>query len=119
MGRMVVRDNAVWAKHIEGDQELVRRILALPSNAPITLLVNRTPVRFRKMRDGADGRPTPGLRPDPDFKPFWDAMQQHRGEVVEVSLENAAPPGDPYLSSLQPLLAEWTSPEDAEAYDGL
>ena len=79
MGRMVVRDNAVWVKHIEGDQELVRRILALPSNASITLLVNRTPVRFRKMRDGADGRPTPGLRPDPDFKPFWNAMQQQFG----------------------------------------
>jgi hypothetical protein len=119
MGRMVVRDNALWAKHIENDSELVRRILALPSDAPITLLVDRIPVRFRKMRDGTDGRPTPGLRPEPAFKPFWDAMQERRGEVVEVSLDGGAAVDDPYLSSLEPLLGEWTSPEDAKAYDGL
>jgi hypothetical protein len=62
MGRMIIRDDAVWAKHID-DPEIVRRILALPPGAPMTLLVDRNPVRFRKMRDGADGRPTDGLRP--------------------------------------------------------
>jgi hypothetical protein len=116
---MVIRDNALWAKHIEGDEELVRRILSLPSNAPITLRVDRKPVRFRKMRDGADGRPTPGLRPEPAFKSFWDTMQERRGEVVEVSLDHDAAVTDPYLASLEPLLDEWTSPEDARAYDGL
>lgn len=119
MGRMIVRDNALWARHIEDDPEVVRRILALPSNAPITLVIDGTPVRFRKMRDGADGRPTPGLRPEPDFKPFWDAMQAMRGKAVSVALAGEAPVTDPYLASLDPLLQEWTSPEDAEAYDGL
>jgi hypothetical protein len=119
MGRMVIRDNAVWAKHIHDDDELVRRILALPQNAPITLRIDRTPVRFRKMRDGADGRPTPGLRPEPAFKSFWDEMQQRRGDVVEVSLDGRATAVDPYLASLEPLLDEWSSPEDAKAYDGL
>lgn len=119
MARMVIRDNAVWARHIEGDSEIVRRILALPENAPLTLLIENRPVRFRKMRDGADGRPTPGLRPDASFKPFWDAMQERRGEEVTVALPGDVPTIDPYLASMEPLLSEWTSPEDAEAYDGL
>jgi hypothetical protein len=116
---MVIRDNAVWAKHIEGDPEITRRILALPPNAPITLVIDDRPIRFRKMRNGLDGRSTPGLRPDVSCKAFWDAMQERRGEVVTVRLEGDAPLNDPYLASLEPLLNEWTSPEDAEAYDGL
>jgi hypothetical protein len=72
---MTIRDNALWARHIEGDPRVAERILSLPQNAAITLLVDATPVRFRKMRDGADGRPTPGLRPaDAGAKRFWDAM---------------------------------------------
>jgi hypothetical protein len=119
MGYMVIRDNAIWAKHVEGDPELVRRILALPANAPITLVIDDTPVRFRKMRDGADGRRTRGLRPDESSKAFGDALQERRGETVSISLEQKLRTVDPYLSSLEPLLSEWNSPEDAEAYDGL
>lgn len=118
MGSMIIRDNALWAKHIENDPEIVRRILALPENTPITLLIDDKPVLFRKMRDGSDGRPTDGLRPDPAFKPFWDEMQERRGGKVEVRLKDT-PPSDAYLASVAVLLSEWDSPEDAEAYDGL
>jgi hypothetical protein len=116
---MIIRDNAVWAKHIEGDPELVRRILALPANAPINLVVEDTPVRFRKMRDGADGRPTPGLRADETSRGFWDAIQERRGETVSIGLSHGPRTVDPYLTALEPLLSEWDSPEDVEAYDGL
>jgi hypothetical protein len=115
---MIIRDDAIWAKHID-DPEIVRRILALPPSAPITLLVDRNPIRFRKMRDGADGRPTPGLRPDDEFRECWKALQHRRGEVVSVELEGRPPAGDPYLAATSALLTEWNSPEDAEAYDGL
>ncbi len=119
MGMMMIRDNALWVKNIEGDPEIVRRILALPQNAAITLLIEEKPVLFRKMRDGADGRPTNGLRPDPAFKLFWDGMQNRRGERVTVRLNSVAPPADPYLASVSTILSEWDSPEDAKAYDGL
>ena len=120
MAYMTIRDNALWAKHIEGDPQITERILALPENAPITLLIDAAPVRFRKMRDGADGRPTPGLRPaDADAKRFWDKMQTRRGDRVRVDLEERAAGSDLYLASLTALLSEWDSPEDAEAYDGL
>lgn len=119
MGRLVIRDNALWTKHIEDDPEIVRRILALQADSPITLIIDGTPVHFRKMRDGADGRPTPGLRPATQSKAFWDDMQLRRGEIVPVRLEGAGPSLDPYLASIEPLLSEWMSPEDAAAYDGL
>lgn len=119
MAVMTIRDNALWAKHIEGDPALVRRILSLPENAPIMLVIDDIPMRFRKMRDGADGRHTPGLRPDAPFKKIWDDMQQRRGEVVSLRLEEQESGADPYLTSIEPLLSEWLSPEDAEAYDGL
>jgi len=119
MGVMTIRDNALWVKNIEGDPEIVRRILALPQNAAITLLIEEKPVVFRKMRDGTDGRPTNGLRPDPAFKPFWDNIQSRRGERVSVRLRDSAHAADPYLASISATLSEWDSPEDAEAYDGL
>ena len=119
MAYLTIRDNAIWVKHIEGDPKVVDRILALPQNAPITLLIDARPVRFRKMRDGADGRPTPGLRPDPACKPYWDAMQERRGDVVSVELEERAAPTDPLLASYSTLLSEWDSDEDAAAYDRL
>jgi hypothetical protein len=117
MANLTIRDNALWAKHIVGDERLVDRILALPENAPITLVIDGQPVRFRKMRDGKDHRPTPGLRPDAASRSYWDAMQRRRGEVVRVELPDAKP--DPDLGSLSSLMEEWTSPADSEAYDRL
>ena len=114
MGRMIIRDDVIWAKHID-DPEIVRRILALPPGAPMTLLVDRNPVRFRK----ADGRPTDGLRPDDEFRDHWRSLQQRRGEEVSIELEGTPSADDPYLKSTTALLTEWSSPEDAKAYDGL
>lgn len=120
MTYLTVRDNAVWAKHIEGDPHAVERILRLPQDSAVTLLIEGKAVRFRKMRDGADGRPTPGLRPaDTVSKEFWDAMQHRRGERVAVEVADTPGPKDAHLASLSALLSEWDSPEDAEAYDRL
>jgi hypothetical protein len=118
MSFMRIRDNALWAKHVEGDARLAARITELPQNAVIVLLIDGVPVRFAKMRDGRDGRPTPGLRPaDAEAKRFWDALQQRRGEPVRVTLPESE--DDPHLASVSALLSEWASPEDAAAYDRL
>lgn len=118
MSYTVVRDNVIWARHIEGDRDLVARILEMPENASILLLVEGTPVRFAKMRDGADGRRTPGLRPaDDEAKRFWEGLQERRGDRIEVKAADA--PSNAYLASLAALLSEWDSPEDAAAYDRL
>ncbi|MGL5362147.1 MAG: hypothetical protein ACRDBH_04660 [Bosea sp. (in: a-proteobacteria)] len=119
MGRMEIRDHAVWMKHIEGDPAIVERLLQLPQNAPIALQVDGKPVLFRKMRDGSDGRPTQGIRPDESFKDYWNTLfQQRRGEIVQLTL-NETPTADPYLASISALLSDWDSPEDNEAYNDL
>ncbi len=109
MARMTIRDDAVWVKHIEQDENLVKKIVNLPQNQQIKLIVDGKPVLFQKMRDGADGRPTHGLRPHPSFKGFWKAMQERRGEEVTVSAEENVV-SDPYLASVSVLLSEWDSP---------
>lgn len=117
MSYITVRDDALWARHVE-DAEVRARIRELPQNAPLLLLVDGTPVRFVKMRDGKDGRPTDGLRPaDEEARLFWRAMQARRGERVRVALGGV--PANAYLASLNALLSEWDSEEDAAAYDGL
>jgi hypothetical protein len=117
MSYITVRDDAIWARHVE-DPEVRDRIRALPQNAPLLLLVEGKPVRFVKMRDGRDGRPTEGLRPaDAEAHRFWAAMQARRGERVRVAIAETS--GNAHLASLGALLSEWDSEEDAAAYDRL
>jgi hypothetical protein len=46
----------------------------------------------------------------------WKAMQARRGETVEIREVVQA---DSYLAALRPLLSEWDSAEDNEAYRDL
>jgi hypothetical protein len=117
MSYITVRDDAIWTRHVE-DPEVRERIRALPEHAPLVLLVEGMPVRFVKMRDGKDGRPTDGLRPaDAEAHRFWRAMQARRGERVRIALAETT--DNALLASLDALLSEWESEEDAAAYDGL
>jgi hypothetical protein len=119
MGQMIISDHAVWLKHIDGDAKIASKIEKLAPNAPIALQIDGKPVLFRKMRDGADGRPTPGIRPDEAFKDYWNTLYQgRRGQKVEITLDEIVP-ADPYLASISSLLSEWDSPEDHEAYNDL
>lgn len=116
MATMLIRDDALWAGHIEGDPDLVRRIRTLPANAPLVLRIEGRPMRFRKMNDGRDGRPTDGVKPDADSSEAWQALQARRRETITVEPDASV---DPYLLSLSAMLTEWNSPDDAAAYDGL
>ena len=119
MGHMIISDHSIWLKHIEGDTKIASRVTNLPPNAPITLQIDGKPVLFRKMRNGVDGRPTHGIRPDDAFKDYWNRLyQERRGQRVEIALDEI-PAADPYLASISSLLSEWDSPEDNEAYNGL
>ncbi len=118
MAQTIITDHTIWFKHISSER-IVGVLANLKPNAPIALRVDGRPVVFRRMRDGADGRPTPGIRPDEAFKDFWNSLyRERRGEAVEVDLDEA-PSADPYLAAVSGLLTEWTSKADAEAYDDL
>jgi len=116
MAHLRIRDDAIWAKHIEGDDRLRSAILAMGEGRTIDLEVDGIGGSWVKMRDGKDGRPTDGLRPVGPMRDVWKRMQARRGEVVEV---NQLQRPRSYLASLRPLLSEWDSPEDEEAFRDL
>jgi len=116
--QLVVSDHTIWFKHIP-NKAIADRLMALEPNAPVRLQIEGKPALFRKMRDGVDGRPTPGIRPDDTFKDFWNAIfRERRGETIEVEFDDR-PIADPYLAAVSGLLTEWTSKADADAYDDL
>ncbi|WP_324134823.1 hypothetical protein [Bosea sp. (in: a-proteobacteria)] len=118
MAQMIISDHTIWLKHIDSEH-IAGRIAGLKQNAAIALRVDGRPVLFRKMRDGGDGRPTPGIRPDEAFKDYWNRLyRERRGEAVEIELDDT-PPTDPYLAAVSELMTEWTSKADADAYDDL
>lgn len=117
MATMIIRDDVLWARHIEGDPELAEAIRKLSPDDSLVLRIEGRPVRFRKMRDGPTGQPTDGVKPDPSEAAFWRQLQTRRGAMITVEPERTK--ADPYLLSLTATLTEWNSPEDAAAYDGL
>ena len=99
---MIIRDNAVWAKHIEGDPELVRRILALPADAPITLdrepndtAETAQPIMLPTVICGRFDKPG-----DAD----WYSFTAKKGDSFAVDLlcERLEMPGDPFVLVFDP-----------------
>lgn len=119
MVNMEIRDDVIWIKHLRDDDRLFSVVNTLEQNEKITLLVDGRPVGFRKMVDGKDGRPTPGLKADDSFKEFWKSLQPRRGEFIRVGLANEQMLDDPYLAAVSRMMEEWETPEDAAAFDDL
>jgi len=84
MSLVEVRDYALWAKHIHGNDVLKERIIALPAGALIDLAVDGVRGKWKKMDDGADGRPTPGLKGIGNAQQHWHSLQDRRGELVTI-----------------------------------
>jgi hypothetical protein len=119
MAFVKISDNSIWAKHVDNGADIQRRILDLAENSPIALQIDGNVVLFRKMRNGSDGRPTAGIRPDESSKAFWNKLySERRGERVPIALA-ITPVADPYLESMTHLLIEWDSPSDNAAYNDL
>jgi len=90
MATVTISDYVIWAKHVHGDRELVDRILAMWAGQTIELEVDGFVGPWRKMDDGADGRPTPGIRPIGRVQDHWRRLfRERRGDVVELRLAAA------------------------------
>jgi len=116
MAFVEIRDDTIWANHIEGSKVLKDRILSLAPGEVIELEVEDIVGRWERMRDGRDGRPTPGIKPIGPMKEIWKRFQSRRGEIVEIREVRTA---DAYLDALTNALTEWNSPEDEEAFRDL
>ena len=86
MATTTVSDYVIWAKHIHDDVELQARIHDMWAGQTIQLEVDGVRGTWRKMDDGADGRPTSGLRPVGAAQVVWRSLyKRRRGEVVTVT----------------------------------
>lgn len=116
MAYVKIRDDSLWAKHIEGDNGLRERILNLPAGAAIDLEVDGIVGHWEKAKTGKDGRPTAAIKPVGPMRDIWKRFQARRGEIVVVRETRTA---DSYLKALSGTLSEWNSPEDEEAFRDL
>jgi hypothetical protein len=116
MAKTEINDDSIWAKNIEGDPKLRDRIKALGPGEMIDLEVDGVVGRWERMRTGSDGRPTYGIKPIAEMRRVWARLRQRGKRWVDVREVVSA---DSYLASLAPLLNEWDSPADEEAYGDL
>ena len=92
MATTTVSDYVIWARHIHDDPELVARVLSLWAGQTLQLEVDGVRGTWRKMDDGADGRPTPGIRPIGSAREVWRYLyKRRRGEVVSLKLVEPHP----------------------------
>lgn len=85
MSFVEVRDYALWPKHIHGNEELKDKLLALPAGELVELEVQGFRGMWKKMDDGKDGRPTPGIKALGKAREHWHSLQDKRGELVSIS----------------------------------
>ena len=91
MAQTAVQDVVIWAKHIHGADGVRDRILALDGGEAIDLVIDGWRGPWVRMKDGADGRPTPGLRPVGRTRRFWSELFATRnGDMVPVELATPA-----------------------------
>ena len=82
-----VRDTVLWCKHIRGNDALRDSLVALPEGASVELLVDERRGTWEKMRNGRDGRPTAGLKPNGAARAGWrELYPEKRGTLVPIAL---------------------------------
>jgi len=91
MATTTVADYVIWAKHVHGDRGLAEKILSMRAGETVELEVDGRAGLWRKMDDGADGRPTQGVRPVGAARLVWrDLFTARRGETVELRVTPTA-----------------------------
>lgn len=84
MSMVEVRDHALWIKHIHGNGPLQERLLEMQAGTLVELQVSGFRGMWKKMNDGKDGRPTPGIKALGKARDQWHALQADRGELVTI-----------------------------------
>jgi hypothetical protein len=85
MARATISDYVIWAKHIHDDPSLTARVVGMSAGETIELEIEGERGAWRKMDDGKDGRPTPGLRPVGSAQNHWRGLYKtRRGQVARV-----------------------------------
>lgn len=111
-----IKDHTIWFKDIH-DPALRARFEAMAPDEAVHLEIEDVVGIWRRMKDGRDGRPTLGIRPEGPMKKIWNEWYRARcGETVTVRLVQQA---DDFLAASSALFCEWNSPEDEAAFGDL
>ncbi len=86
MSVVEIRDYALWPKHIHGNDELKDRLIKMSAGELIELEVDGVRGMWKKMDDGKDGRPTPGVKGIGKARDHWHELQDKRGELASIKL---------------------------------
>ncbi|MGC1778235.1 MAG: hypothetical protein WBB34_09825 [Xanthobacteraceae bacterium] len=116
MAYVEIRDDTIWANHIEGGKVLKDRIISLAPGEVIELEIDGIVGAWEKTRIGKDGRPQQSIKPIGNMKPIWKSFQARRHERIEIREVRTA---DAYLAALSDTMTEWNLPEDEEAFRDL
>ena len=82
-----VRDHVLWVSHIQGAPETASWMRSIRSGSDIALVVDGVAGAWRKLKDGADGRPTDAFMPvSPEARTAWHALQETRGVWVSLQI---------------------------------
>lgn len=84
MSLVEIRDHSLWPKHIHGNDALKQKLLALPAGTMIELEVDGFRGVWKKMDDGKDGLPMPGIKAIGPAREQWHGLQKRRGELVAI-----------------------------------
>jgi hypothetical protein len=94
MATTTVSDHVIWAKQIHNDPQLAEQVRCMWAGQTIELEVDGVRGAWRKMDDGADGRPTPGLKPVGAAQQVWGYLfKRRRGEIVTLKVVDEARDG--------------------------
>ena len=80
MAYVEIRDDTIWANHIEGGKILKDRIISLAPGEVIELQVDGIVGAWEKTRIGKDGRPQQSIKPIGNMKTIWKSFQARRHE---------------------------------------
>ena len=85
MATTTISDYVIWTKHIHDDAVLAERLARLGEGETIELRIDGVVGTWLKMKNGADGRPTPGLKPLGRTQAFWNELfKSRRGDIVSL-----------------------------------
>ncbi len=90
MSYVEVRDHALWIKHIHGNETLKEQLINLSAGELIELEIDGFSGMWKKMDDGKDGRPTPGIKAIGKAREHWHSLQSDRGELVSIHQSKSA-----------------------------
>ncbi len=86
MSVIKVEDVCIWTKHIEGNDALKTRLFVMDEGTIVVLKIGSSSGSFRKMRQGENPNPTPGLRPACDATNDWwkSIYAQNKGKRLPI-----------------------------------